>query len=80
MSTQQNIKEVRPPHAHVIQREPLYARIGKMKPAEFARSTYPLEAEEWISSMETIFDFMQLSDQEQVAYMSFMLKKDACHW
>ncbi|KAL5544090.1 hypothetical protein UlMin_007874 [Ulmus minor] len=51
-----------------------------MKPVEFAGSTDSLEAEEWINSMETIFDFMQLSDQERVACASFMLKKDARHW
>ena len=38
-----------------IQREPLYARFGKLKPAEFAGSTDPLEAEEWINYMEMIF-------------------------
>ena len=51
-----------------------------MKPAEFAGSTDHLEVEEWISSMETILDFMQLNDQERVACASFMLKKDARHW
>ncbi|KAL5558039.1 hypothetical protein UlMin_034250 [Ulmus minor] len=64
-SIQQNTEEIQPPHVPVIQREPLYARFGKMKPAEFAGSTDPLEVEEWISSMETILDFMQLNDQER---------------
>ncbi|KAL5572377.1 hypothetical protein UlMin_021974 [Ulmus minor] len=41
--------------------------FGKMKPAEFVGSTDPLEAEEWINSLETIFDFMQLNDQERGA-------------
>ncbi|KAL5558007.1 hypothetical protein UlMin_034218 [Ulmus minor] len=60
--------------------EPLYARFGKMKPTEFAGSTDPLEAEEWLSSVETILEFMQLTDQERVSCVSFMLKKDARHW
>ena len=51
-----------------------------MKPAEFVGSTDPLEAEEWINSLETIFDFMQLNDQERVACASYMLKKGARHW
>ena len=51
-----------------------------MKHAEFVRSTDPLEVEEWISSMEMIFDFIQLSDQERVSCESFMLKKDTRHW
>ena len=63
-STQQNTVEVQPLYAPLIQQEPLYARFGKMKPTEFAGSTDPLEAEEWISFMETILDFMQLNDQE----------------
>ena len=79
-STQQNTKDVRAPQAHVIQRESLYARFDKMKLTEFVGSTDPLEAEEWINLMEMIFDFMQLSDQERVACVSFMLKKDARHW
>ena len=64
MSSQRNYGENRPLHAPGIQQEPLYARFGKMKPAEFAGSTDPLEAKEWISSIETILDFMQLNDQE----------------
>ena len=51
-----------------------------MKPAQFARSTDLLEAEEWINSIKTILDFMQLSDWERVAYASYMLWKDARHW
>ncbi|KAL5566310.1 hypothetical protein UlMin_029474 [Ulmus minor] len=80
MSSRQNYGENQPPPAHGIQQELLYVRFGKMKPAEFAGSTDPLEAEEWISSMETILDFMQLNDQERVACASFMLKKDARYW
>ena len=51
-----------------------------MKPAEFIGSTDPLDAEEWINSLETIFEFMRLSDQERVAYASYMLKKGARYW
>ncbi|KAL5541478.1 hypothetical protein UlMin_009188 [Ulmus minor] len=79
-ATQQNTKEIYAPHVPAFQREPLYARFGKMKPAEFTGSTDPLEAEEWINSIETIFEFMRLSDQEMVACASYMLKKGARHW
>ncbi|KAL5557431.1 hypothetical protein UlMin_039667 [Ulmus minor] len=51
-----------------------------MKPTEFAGSTDPLEAEEWLSSIETILEFMRLTDQERVSCASFMFKKDARHW
>ncbi|KAL5537339.1 hypothetical protein UlMin_046267 [Ulmus minor] len=69
--------ENRPPFRHGFEMEPLYARFGKMKPTEFAGSTNPLEAEEWLSSIETILEFMRLTDQERVSCASFMLKKDA---
>ncbi|KAL5549389.1 hypothetical protein UlMin_004620 [Ulmus minor] len=72
--------ENRPPFRPGFERELLYARFGKLKPTEFAGSTDPLEAEEWLSSMETIFEFIRLTDQERVACASFMLKKDARHW
>ena len=79
-ATQQNKEEIRAPHVQAFQREPLYARFGKMKPAEFTGSTDPLEAEEWINSLEMIFEFMRLSDQERVTCVSYMLKKGARHW
>ncbi|KAL5580554.1 hypothetical protein UlMin_012996 [Ulmus minor] len=69
--------ENRPPFRPGFEREPLYARFGKMKPTEFAGSTDPLEAEEWLSSIETILEFMRLTDQERVSCASFMFKKDA---
>ncbi|KAL5580647.1 hypothetical protein UlMin_013089 [Ulmus minor] len=71
--------ENRPPFRPGFEREPLYARFGKMKPTEFAGSTDPLEAEEWLSSIETILEFMRLTDQERVSCASFMFKKDARH-
>ena len=51
-----------------------------MRPAEFLGSTDPLEAEEWLSSIETILNFMELNDRARVMCMSYMLKKDARHW
>ena len=51
-----------------------------MKPAQFVGSTDPLEAKEWISSIETILDFIQLNDRERVLCASYMLRKDARHW
>ena len=46
----------------------------------FLGSTDPLKAEEWLSSIETILDFMELNDRERVMCVLFMLKKDARHW
>ena len=63
----------------MIRQEPLYESFGRMKPAPFEGSTDPLEAEEWLSSMETILDFMELGDMERVIWASYMLKRDARH-
>ncbi|KAL5577023.1 hypothetical protein UlMin_018722 [Ulmus minor] len=51
-----------------------------MKPTEFVGSSDPLEAEEWLSSIETILEFMELSDREKVMCASYMLRKDARYW
>ncbi|KAL5575497.1 hypothetical protein UlMin_017196 [Ulmus minor] len=65
---------------HGIRQEPLYERFGRMKPASFEGLTDPLEAEKWLSSIETILDFMELDDRERVLCASYMLKKDARYW
>ena len=51
-----------------------------MKLAQFVGSIDSLEAEEWLSSIEAILDFMQLSEHERVMCVSYMLRKDARHW
>ena len=51
-----------------------------MKPTQFVGLTDPLEAEEWLSLIETILDFMQLSDREWVICASYMLRKYTRHW
>ena len=45
-----------------VQREYLCERLCKMKPPLFEASTNPLDAEEWLSIMETILDFTELKD------------------
>ncbi|KAL5564202.1 hypothetical protein UlMin_027366 [Ulmus minor] len=50
------------------------------EPAEFVGSSDPLEAEEWLSSIETILEFMELGDREKVMCASYMLRKDARYW
>ncbi|KAL5540354.1 hypothetical protein UlMin_043023 [Ulmus minor] len=64
----------------VLRPEPLYKRFSNMKPAEFEGSTNPLDAEEWISSIQTIMEFMELNDRERVFCASYMLKKEARYW
>ncbi|KAL5578682.1 hypothetical protein UlMin_011124 [Ulmus minor] len=60
-----------------MRQEYLCERLGKMKPPSFEGSTNPLDAEEWLSSMETILDFMELNDKERIICAVFMLKREA---
>ncbi|XP_047307882.1 uncharacterized protein LOC124911440 [Impatiens glandulifera] len=50
------------------------------KPAEFNGSTDPMVAEEWIQSLETIFEFMQISNGDRVRCTTFMFRDDARIW
>ena len=61
----------------VAQPEPLYGRFRQMSPPEFEGSTDPLEAEEWMSTIQTIFEFIKLTDREKILCASFAMKKDA---
>lgn len=51
-----------------------------MKPTTFEGSTNRLDAEEWLSSIQLIVDFMELNDREKVFRASYMLKKKARYW
>ncbi|GMN22658.1 hypothetical protein TIFTF001_045687 [Ficus carica] len=64
----------------VIRQEPLYERFRRMKPPEFEGSTNPLEAEEWLTSLQIVLNFMNLTDQEKVFCASYVMKKDARYW
>ncbi|KAL5538128.1 hypothetical protein UlMin_046157 [Ulmus minor] len=70
----------RAPEHPVIQQEPLYERFRRMKPDEFEGSSNPLVAEEWLSSIQTILDFMHLNEREKVLCATYVLKKDARYW
>ena len=64
----------------MVCQEPLFERFRRMKPPEFEGSTDPLEAEEWLTSLQIILNFMNLTEQEKVLCTSYMLKKDARYW
>ena len=72
--------EMVPQAMPIANQEPLYVRFCRMKPPEFEGSTDPLEAEEWLTSLQTILDFMNLTEQEKVLCASYVLKKDARYW
>ncbi|KAL5560387.1 hypothetical protein UlMin_036598 [Ulmus minor] len=60
--------------------EPLYERFRKQHPPVFEGSSDPLVAEEWLRSIEDIFNFMRLNDHERVLCSIYMLRKDARFW
>ncbi|XP_073129705.1 uncharacterized protein [Henckelia pumila] len=47
---------------------------------EFKGGVDPLVAEEWVQSVETIFDYMQLTDEDRVRCGNFMFRDDARVW
>ena len=51
-----------------------------MKPPVFEGSPNLLDAEDWLSSIEIIMDFMELSDHERVSCASYMFKCEARYW
>ncbi|XP_047314552.1 uncharacterized protein LOC124918447 [Impatiens glandulifera] len=58
----------------------VYKKFMGFKPTDFRGSTDPLEAKEWMKTMDTIFTFMQCSNLDQVRCASFMFKDDARIW
>ena len=71
-----------PPQAMVRQEnyEPACERFRKNKPPAFRGETDPLLAEEWIRSIEGIFDYIRIPDEEKVSCATFMFQMDARHW
>ena len=52
----------------------------KRKPPVFERTIDPVVAEEWVSIIEIIFEFVQIKDEEKVKCVVYMLRKDAKIW
>ena len=70
----------RGPQPVIARQEPLYKRFIGMNPKEFEGSNNPLDAEEWLSSVQLIMEFMELNDRERVICASFMFKREARYW
>ncbi|KAG6484211.1 hypothetical protein ZIOFF_061006 [Zingiber officinale] len=60
--------------------QPVYKQFRELGPTEFKGTTDPIAAEGWIRSLETIFDFMQLTDADRIRCAIFMLRDDARVW
>ena len=60
--------------------EPVYERFRKQQPPMFEGDIDPLIVKEWRCSLERIFDFMKLTDQEKVACAVYQMKNNARIW
>ncbi|XP_012857701.1 PREDICTED: uncharacterized protein LOC105976983 [Erythranthe guttata] len=58
----------------------MYERFLQMNPTEFHGGSDPTIAEEWIKSLEVIFDYMEMTDRDRVHCALFLLKNEARHW
>ena len=52
----------------------------KRNPPVFEGTIDPAVAEEWVSMIEKIFEFVQIEDEEKVKCAIYMLRKDARIW
>ena len=50
-----------------------------MRAPEFEESTDPFVADEWLSSLQVILDFMNVIDQKKVRCTSFVLKNNVLY-
>ncbi|KAG6499346.1 hypothetical protein ZIOFF_039111 [Zingiber officinale] len=68
------------PSRSTVSANPVYRQFKELGPTKFKGATDPLVAEEWIRSLEMIYDFMQLIDVDKVRCAIFMLRGDARIW
>ncbi|PON33013.1 hypothetical protein PanWU01x14_356200 [Parasponia andersonii] len=59
--------------------EPASVRFRKNKPPVFKSEIDPLLAEEWIQSLEGIFDYIRIPEEEKVSCTTYMFQMDARH-
>ena len=68
---------------HIGKRDGTRNRLGdfqKLKPPVFHGTSNPLEAEDWIIAMEKAFQAMDCTDNERVAFATYMLQSSAFEW
>ncbi|XP_012845392.1 PREDICTED: activity-regulated cytoskeleton-associated protein-like [Erythranthe guttata] len=51
-----------------------------MNPTEVDGGIDPAVAEEWIKSLEVIYDYMQMANRDRVHCAIFLLRNEARHW
>ena len=52
----------------------------KRNPPVFEGTVDPIVAEEWVSTIEKIFEFVQIEDREKVKCAAYILRKYARIW
>ncbi|XP_062103719.1 uncharacterized protein LOC133814821 [Humulus lupulus] len=62
------------------QPKPISERFSRKNPLVFEGTLDPLMAEEWVSVLERIFDFVAATKREKVICVVYMLRKDARIW
>ena len=60
--------------------EPVYERFRKQSPPNFEGKADPVVVEDWLKSVEAIFDHMELNDHQRVSCVAHLLKMDARIW
>lgn len=55
-------------------------RFRRQNPREFHGTTDPVEAENWIKSLEMIFEYLRLADIDRPRCAAYMLRGDALMW
>ncbi|XP_062075654.1 uncharacterized protein LOC133779753 [Humulus lupulus] len=60
--------------------ELVYKRFRKQAPPSFEGKANPMVAEDWLRSVEAIFDHMQLNDHQRISCVAYLLKLDARIW
>ncbi|KAI3450341.1 hypothetical protein Pfo_007006 [Paulownia fortunei] len=78
--TQEQNQRLPPPQARQDPSQAVYEKFRKMEPVDFNSGSDPMVAEEWVKSLDTIFDYMRIDDAEKVLCAIFLLKKDARTW
>ena len=75
---EQPVQPVEAPRA--ARAKPISERFGNQNPPIFEGSSDPSMAEEWISILERIFDFIGTTEREKVVCATYMLRNDARIW
>ncbi|XP_062118884.1 uncharacterized protein LOC133832576 [Humulus lupulus] len=60
--------------------EPVYERFRKQAPSTFEGKTDPMVAKDWLRSVDSIFDHVELNDRQRILCAAHLLKLDAHIW